>query len=98
MENDKQKAKKLWHYLKIRDEHLLIRTQDKNDKTEKILIVTDEGSGKLHYAYVEIPPAGFRKWIEEYGQPFTLVQQRNEDGCFFVPDIERWVMDEEADY
>lgn len=98
MENDKQKAEKLWHYLKIRDEHLLIRTQDKNDKTEKILIVTDEGSGELHYAYVKIPPAGFRKWIEEYGQPFTLVQQRNEDGCFFVPDIEQWVMDEEADY
>lgn len=98
MENDKQKAERLWHYLKIRDEHLLIRTQDKNDKTERVLIVMDKGSGELHYAYAEIPPDGFRKWIEEYGQPFTLVQQRDEDGCFFVPDIEQWLRDEETDY
>jgi hypothetical protein len=34
----------------------------------------------------------------EYGQPFTLVQQRNEDGCFYIPDIDEWLRDEEIDY
>lgn len=97
MNIEEQKAEKLWRHLKIQDEHLLIRIS-RPDKTERVLIVQDDGKGGLLFAYVEIPPAGFNKWVSEYMQPFTLVQQRNVDGCFFVPDIEEWVRDEEIDY
>ena len=97
MNKDTKKAERLWQYLKIQDEHLLIRVSNP-DNTERVLIVCDEGNGVLQFAYAEIPPNGFNKWIMEYRQPFTLVQQRNENGCFYVPDINEWVRDKEIDY
>ncbi len=93
MDNDELKARKLWQHLKIQDEHLLIRIG-----TERVLIVSEDGSGGLLFAYVKTPQDGFGKWIREYKQPFTLVQQRNENGCFCVPDIDEWVRDEKIDY
>jgi hypothetical protein len=98
MNKDTEKAERLWRHLKIQDEHLLIRVSNPGTNTERVLIVCDEGSGGLQFAYAEIPPNGFNKWIMEYGQPFTLVQQRNEDGCFYIPDIDEWLRDEEIDY
>lgn len=98
MNKDKQRAEKLWRHLKIQGEHLLIRVSNPDTSSEKVLIVCDDGNGELKFAYAETPPDGFNKWIMEYRQPFTLVQQRNENGCFFVPDIEEWIRDEETDY
>lgn len=97
MNNEKEKAQRLWHYLKIQDEHLLIRTTNPDDNSERLMTVCEDGEGGLRFAYVEIPPEGFNRLISDYGKPFTLVQQRNGDGLFFVPDINEWIRDEEID-
>lgn len=98
MNKDTEKAEKLWRHLKIQDEHLLIRVNNPSTNIEEVLIVCNEGNGGLRFANVEIPPDGFNKWIVEYKQPFTLVQQRNDNGCFYIPDIDEWLRDEEIDY
>lgn len=98
MNIEEQNAEKLWRYLKIQDEHLLIRISSLNDKTERVLIVEKDEGGELRFDDVKIPPSGFNEWVKEYKQPFTLVQQRDENGCFFVPDINKWIMDEQIDY
>ena len=98
MNKDTEKAERLWRHLKIQDERLLIRVSNTGTDTERVLIVCNDAEGGLQFAYAEIPPDGFDKWVMEYGQPFTLVQQRDENGCFFIPDIDEWTRDEEADY
>lgn len=98
MNSDEEKAERLWKHLKIQDECLLVRISNRDKGTEKVLIACDDGNGGLHFEYAEIPPDGFGKWISDYGQPFTLVQQRDVNGCFFMPDINDWIRDEEADY
>ena len=98
MNNEEENAKRLWQHLKIQDEHLIIRTGSSDNNTEKVIIVDDEGDGRLHISHIDIPTSGFKKWIEEYGRPFTLVQQRDENGKFIIPDIDEWIRDEEIDY
>ena len=98
MSNDILKAERLWRHLQIRDEYLLIRISGPDGNAEGVMVICDDGYGGIETAYVSIPPDGFDKWISEYKQPFTLVQQRNKDGCFIIPDINEWKADEELDY
>ncbi len=102
MKEDELKIQKLWRYLKIQDEHLIIRVSDHKNQTEDLLVVYRLPEDGLAYNRIKWSkdchgdsPIG---WLMSYGKPFRLIQQRNENGDFVIPDVDEWIAEQESDY
>lgn len=92
---DRLKIKKLWNHLRIQDERLFIRVDDRVSNTNDIIIVSgSESCQRVKFRTEE----ELKRWLGKCVPPFRIIQQRGDDGMFEIPDIDTWCADENLDY
>lgn len=95
MDSKKQNIIKLWQYLDIQDEHLIVQVGN-----EELLLICKNDHGELISTHINLRNANttLTEWIAQHGHPFILIRQRNKNGTFIIPDTDKWKIDEESDY
>lgn len=83
--------KKLWNYLKIQDEVLIVQVyNEQTNDVEYIMAEMDEG--ELSISIVD-------KFDQEaFKKPYRLIKQRGAQGTFEIPLVEQLENDRIADY
>lgn len=99
MKNNNQKIEKLVRYLNVTEGELLIVRED-TESTEDFIIasVEHEKITKTKVVFKKGTKNRQTEFLSSLDKPFTLVQQRNRNGMFYIPDVEDWKKDEEVDY
>lgn len=86
------KIQKLWQYLKIQDDEVLIvQFYNQTNGCDEFL-VTENADGKLKTHIID------SLQIPNINKPFRLIQQLDSSGKHIIPDVDRIKRDERADY
>lgn len=83
---------KLWKYLRIQDnEVLIIRFSKPSDGTDEYIVVKKEGNG------LDISTSD--TWPEaEIGDMWHKISQKDSNGRYVIPSVDDMIAEEEADY
>ena len=91
--DEKLKIERLWHYLQIQDELLIIQVQNSSEGTNEYLIVEmTNGELQINTANNDDVQSLFMK------KNLRIISQRDETGKYIIPDVEQIILDEEMDY
>lgn len=91
--NEKIKIERLWHYLQIQDELLVIQVQNMFGDTDKYLIVENINNElQINTANNDDVQDLFMK------KNLRIIRQRGETGKYIIPDVEQIIHDKEEDY
>lgn len=86
------KIQKLWQYLKIQDDEVLIvQFYNQTNGCDEFL-VTENADGKLKTHIID------SLQIPNINKPFRLIQQLDSSGKHIISDVDRIKRDERADY
>ena len=89
--NEKLKIKKLWHYLQIQDELLVIQVHNSSTGVDEYLIVEMKNDELLIHTVNDIQNLCMEKNLR-------IIRQRDETGKHIVPDVEQILHDKNIDY
>lgn len=91
--NEKSKIERLWHYLQIQDELLVIQVQNTFGDTDEYLIVENINNElQINTANNDDVQDLFMK------KNLRIIRQRDETGKYIIPDVEQIIHDKEVDY
>lgn len=88
--NENLKLTKLWHYLKIQDELLVIQVHNSSAGTDEYLaveMINDELQIHVVNGLQDVRTENLR-----------IIRQRGKDGKFEIPDVDEIVRDKDMDY
>lgn len=89
--NEKLKIKRLWHYLQIQDELLIIQVHNSSiGKDEYLIVDMVDGEPQIHTAD-DIQSVCVKKQLR-------IVRQRDESGNLTIPDVDQIIHDKNMDY
>lgn len=89
--NEKLKIRKLWHYLQIQDELLIIQVHNSSSGIDEYLVV-EMLDGELKTSTV----SDIQSIRTEKG--LRIISQRDESGKFVIPDADRIIHERSMDY
>ena len=91
--NKKVKIERLWHYLQIQDELLVIQVQNTFGDTDEYLIVENINNElQINTANNDDVQDFFMK------KNLRIIRQRDEAGKYIIPDVVQIIHDKEVDY
>ena len=90
--NTTLKIQRLWEYLDIQDDELLIvRSYSHETKDDEFIIVEKGSDGLKITTEVNMPAL-------TTGRPFQMIQQRDSKGHYVIPSVEQMIQDKLSDY
>ena len=88
--NENFKIAKLWHYLKIQDELLVIQVHNSSIGTDEYLVVEMKDGELQTHAVNELHNV--------HTENIRIVSQRGKDGKFEIPDVDEIIREKDIDY
>lgn len=89
--NENLKIKKLWHYLQIQDELLIIQVHNSSIGKDEYLIV-EMVDDEPQISKVDDIQCIYTK------NNLRIIRQRDESGNYIIPDVEQIIHDKNMDY
>lgn len=89
--NENLKIKKLWHYLQIQDELLIIQVHNSSINKDEYLIV-EMVENEPQIRAVDDIQCMYAK------NNLRIIRQRDESGNHIIPDVEQIIHDKNMDY
>lgn len=90
--NEKLKIERLWHYLQIQDELLIIQVQNNEDIGKYLIVEMTNGKLQINTANEN----EVHNIIMENN--VRIIRQRDENGNYIIPDVEHIIRDKNMDY
>ena len=90
--NEKLKIERLWHYLQIQDELLIIQVQNNEDIGKYLIVEMTNGKLQINTANEN----EVHNIIMENN--VRIIRQRDENGNYIIPDVEQIIRDKNMDY
>lgn len=89
--NDKLKISRLWHYLQIQDELLVIQVHNSTAGTDEYLVVEMVNDEPQIHVANDIQNICMNRNLR-------IIMQRDEDGNLSIPDVDQIIHDKDIDY
>ena len=90
--NEKLKIERLWHYLQIQDELLIIQVQNNEDIGKYLIVEMTNGKLQINTANEN----EVHNIIMENN--VRIIRQRDENSNYIIPDVEQIIRDKNMDY